>query len=50
MPMRVARFRLNRAVGADAEWALRFTEPARHAARHAGELGPDHTLSLHPFK
>jgi poly-gamma-glutamate capsule biosynthesis protein CapA/YwtB (metallophosphatase superfamily) len=34
VPMRVARFRLNRAVGArGCGVALRFTEPARHAGR-----------------
>jgi poly-gamma-glutamate capsule biosynthesis protein CapA/YwtB (metallophosphatase superfamily) len=45
MPMRVARFRLNRAVGADAEWLCDLLN--RLGTR--GELGPDYSLSLHPF-
>jgi poly-gamma-glutamate capsule biosynthesis protein CapA/YwtB (metallophosphatase superfamily) len=45
VPMRVARFRLNRAVEADAEWLCDLLN--RLGTR--SELGPDHTLSLHSF-
>jgi len=56
VPMRVARFRLIRAVGADAEWLCDLLNRwlcdllnrlgAPLGTR--GELGPDHTLTLHP--
>ena len=49
VPMRVARFRLNRAVGADAEWLCDLLNRLGAPLGTRGELGPDHTLSLHPF-
>jgi poly-gamma-glutamate capsule biosynthesis protein CapA/YwtB (metallophosphatase superfamily) len=49
VPMRVARFRLNRAVGADAEWLCDLLNRLGTPLGTRGELGPDHTLSLHPF-
>jgi len=50
VPMRVARFRLNRAVGADAEWLCDLLNRLGAPLGTWSELGPDHTLSLHSFK
>ena len=47
VPMRVARFRLNRAVGADAEWLCDLVNRLGAPLGTRGELGPDHTLTLH---
>jgi poly-gamma-glutamate capsule biosynthesis protein CapA/YwtB (metallophosphatase superfamily) len=49
VPMRVARFRLNRAVGADAEWLCDLLNRLGAPLGTRSELGPDQTLSLHPF-
>ena len=49
VPMRVARFRLNRAVGADAEWLCDLLNRLGTPLGTRGELGPDHTLSLQPL-
>ena len=49
VPMRVARFRLNRAVGADAEWLCDLLNRLGTPLGTRGELGPDYSLSLHPF-
>ena len=49
VPMRVARFRLNRAVGADAEWLCDLLNRLGAPLGTRGELGPYHTLTLHPF-
>ena len=49
VPMRVARFRLNRAVGADAEWLCDLLNRLGVALGTRGELALDHTLTLHPF-
>jgi poly-gamma-glutamate synthesis protein (capsule biosynthesis protein) len=48
VPMRVKRFRLNRAVEADAEWLCDLLNRLGAPFGTRGELGPDHTLSLHP--
>jgi capsule synthesis protein PGA_cap len=47
VPTRVARFRLNRAV--EAEWLCDLLSRLGTPLGTRGELGPDHTLSLHPF-
>jgi poly-gamma-glutamate capsule biosynthesis protein CapA/YwtB (metallophosphatase superfamily) len=53
VPMRVARFRLNRAVEADAEWLCDLLNRLGPPLGTRSELGPDHrpdhTLSLHSF-
>jgi len=49
VPMRVARFRLNRAVGADAEWLCDLLNRLGAPLGTRGELGPDYSLSLHSF-
>ena len=49
VPMRVARFRLNRAVGADAEWLCDLLNRARHAARHARRAGARPHAHASPF-
>ena len=49
VPMRVARFRLNRGVEADAKWLCDLLNRLGAPLGTRGELAPDHTLSLHPF-
>jgi len=50
VPMRVARFRLNRAVEADARWLCDLLNRLGASVGTWSKLGPDHTLSLHSFK
>jgi hypothetical protein len=47
--MRIARFRLNRAVGADAEWLCDLLNRLGAPLGTRGKLAPYHTLTLHPF-
>jgi hypothetical protein len=49
VPMRVARFRLNRGTEADAEWLCGLLNRLGVPLGTRGELAPDHTLTLHPF-
>ena len=49
VPMRVARFRLNRGAEADAEWLCDLLNRLGVPLGTRGELAPDHTLTLHPF-
>jgi hypothetical protein len=49
VPMRVARFRLNRGTEADAEWLCDLLNRLGVPLGTRGELAPDHTLTLHPF-
>ena len=49
VPMRVARFRLNRGAEADAEWLCGLLNQLGAPLGTRGALAPDHTLTLHPF-
>jgi poly-gamma-glutamate capsule biosynthesis protein CapA/YwtB (metallophosphatase superfamily) len=49
VPLRVARFRLNRGAEADAEWLCDLLNRLGVPLGTRGELAPDHTLTLHPF-
>jgi poly-gamma-glutamate capsule biosynthesis protein CapA/YwtB (metallophosphatase superfamily) len=49
VPMRVARFRLNRGAEADAEWLCDLLNQLGAPLGTRGALASDHTLTLHPF-
>lgn len=49
VPMRVARFRLNRATEADANWLCGLMNQLGAPLGTRCELAPDHTLTLHSF-
>jgi poly-gamma-glutamate capsule biosynthesis protein CapA/YwtB (metallophosphatase superfamily) len=49
VPMRVARFRLNRVAEADAKWLCDLLNQLGAPVGTRAELASDHTLTLHPF-
>jgi poly-gamma-glutamate capsule biosynthesis protein CapA/YwtB (metallophosphatase superfamily) len=49
VPMRVARFRLNRGAEADAKWLCDLLNQLGAPVGTRAELASDHTLTLHPF-
>ena len=49
VPMRVARFRLNRGAEADAKWLCDLLNQLGAPVGTRAELASDHTLALHSF-
>jgi poly-gamma-glutamate capsule biosynthesis protein CapA/YwtB (metallophosphatase superfamily) len=50
VPMRIARFRLNRVGEADAKWLCGLLSQLGAPLGTRCEMAPDHTLTLHPFR
>jgi poly-gamma-glutamate synthesis protein (capsule biosynthesis protein) len=48
VPMRIARFRLNRGTEADAKWLCGLLNQLGAPLGTRCEMAPDHTLTLHP--